>query len=96
MGLLSCNIRVPEDLEVVSLANFPSPRPQGLPVRRLGYDWHEMLLKSIEVIHSARQGHKPAPVHLPAVFEDELPVRAATGNERMALHLASMGSPAAV
>jgi len=92
LGLLSCNVRVPEDLEVVSLANFPSPRPQGLPVRRLGFDWHEMLSKSIEVIRLARQGHKPAPIHLPAVFEDELPVRAATRNEQMALHLASLGS----
>ena len=96
MGLLSCNVRVPEDLEVVSLANFPSLRPQGLPVRRLGYDWHEMLSKAIEVIRSARHGDKPAPVLLPAVFEDELPVRAPTQNERMALHLANMGGPTEV
>ena len=96
MGLLSCNVRVPEDLELVSLANFPSPRPQGLPIRRLGVDWHEMLSRSIEVIQAARQGHKPAPIHLPAVFEDELPARAATRNERMALHVANLGSPAAV
>lgn len=72
-GLLASGIRGGDDLEVVSLANFPSPRPQGVQVQRIGYDWVELLRQSIHTIRQARQGHKPPPVLLPAVFEEDLP-----------------------
>ena len=71
-GLLASGIRGGDDLEVVALANFPSPRPQGVRVQRIGYDWVELLRQAIHTIKQARQGHKPPPVLLPAVFEEEL------------------------
>ena len=83
-GLLSCDVRVPDELEVVSLANFPTPRPQGIQVRRLGFDWVELISRSIDVIRRAHQGHKSPPMFLPAVFEDELPNRRATGQNGFA------------
>lgn len=86
-GLLSCNIKVPADLEVLSLANFPSPRPEGVPVRRLGYDWFELLSKSIEVIRLARQGQRPEQLLIPAVFEEDLPVRRHVGASQEDVHI---------
>jgi len=83
-GLLSCDVRVPDELEVVSLANFPTPRPQGIQVRRLGFDWVELISRAVDVIRGAHQGHKSPPMYLPAVFEDELPARRAAGPNGLA------------
>jgi len=95
-GLLSSNVSVPDNLEVVSLANFPSPCPAGLPVRRLGYDWHDILSKSIEIIRAARQGHKPQGARMPAVFEEELSAIPRFVNKQMASHADNLTSPAVV
>jgi len=94
-GLLSCNVNVPDDLTVVSLANFPSPSPAGLPICRLGYDWREMLSKSIETIRAARHGLSPQVVRLPAAFEDELSATH-SANGRTVGHADNLSSPAAV
>jgi len=53
-------------------ANFPSPVPNVLPARRLGYDARTALTFCLELLEEVRQG-KPARVRtVPAVFEDEL------------------------
>ena len=75
-GLLSSGVRIPEDLDVVAHANFPLISSPPLPIRRLGFDCVDLLRRCVAAIGSLRRGETPAmEQHLPALFEDELPIR---------------------
>jgi len=73
-GLMDAGIRVGKDLDVVALCNFPRPVPTALPFTRLGFDARQVIEACLDVLRTMRDGGAvPAPVHLPALFENELP-----------------------
>lgn len=59
-GLVAAGIRVPDDMEIVAHCNFPCPAPSVLPIARLGYDLHEMLLACMGIINRMRAGETAA------------------------------------
>lgn len=71
-GLVAAGLRVPEELEVVGHCNFPWPTTTHLPVTRLGYDTHQVLVRCIESIDRQRAGEQePTIGTIPAFFETE-------------------------
>ena len=72
MGIVDSGMRVGEELRLVIHANFPSPVPNVLPARRLGYDARTALESCLELLEEVRQGKPPGVRVLPAVFEEEL------------------------
>lgn len=73
-GVLDRSLRTPTDLEIVSLANFPSPAPTILPVTRLGWDMRQELLTATDMIRRFNAGTlKPCAVHAPLYFESQIP-----------------------
>ncbi len=74
-GLVDAGVRVPTDVDVVVHCNFPWPTPSVVPVRRIGYDAAQSLRACLSSIDLQRQGSPvPAPLMIPALFEDELPL----------------------
>lgn len=74
-GLVDAGVRVPTDVDVVVHCNFPWPTPSVVPVRRIGYDAAQSLRACLNSIDVQRQGSPvPAPVMIPPLFEDELPL----------------------
>jgi DNA-binding LacI/PurR family transcriptional regulator len=72
IGLITANVRVPDDCDIVAHCNFPWPTPSLLPVRRLGYDARQLLTLAMQEIDRQRSGHPSADrLDLPARFEDE-------------------------
>lgn len=73
-GVLDRSMRTPTDLEIVSLANYPSPAPTILPVTRLGWDMRQDLLTATDMISRFHAGTlKPCAVHAPLYFESQIP-----------------------
>jgi len=65
--------RVPEDLEIVTHCNWPTPKGHVIHTHRLGYDVRRMLRECIQVIDDWRAGKEtPECVRTPALFENEL------------------------
>ncbi len=78
-GLLRSDVRMPRDVEVVSLANFPSPRLTGLPITRIGFDMVHVLGTCMDLIEQQRSADANTDVAafnsctaIPPVFESEL------------------------
>jgi len=57
-GLEQTRIRVPDDLLVLSVANFPHIPEVGLPVRFVGYDVRGLVSRSIDVLLAAQRKEK--------------------------------------
>lgn len=57
-ALVEIGIKVPEELTLVSLTNFPSQIPQKPPVKLIGYDILGALQKSVQIINDLRDGKK--------------------------------------
>jgi hypothetical protein len=55
-GVLQAEVRVPQDLKVVTHCNWPAPVPSVVPVTRLGYDVRELLARCIEQLNRLREG----------------------------------------
>lgn len=72
-GLLDAQVRVPEDIAVVSHCNLPPAVRTPLPIRRLGYDSRRILNACIELVDRQRAGEPPASIGLQPVFEGEFP-----------------------
>lgn len=72
-ALLTLGLRVPDDLNVVALANFPlAADAQQLPAVRIGFDHRNYLCLAIAAIACRlRQGSPPPVQQLPAVLETE-------------------------
>lgn len=72
-GIVAAGVRTPDDLDVVGHCNFPWPAASVLPVKRLGFDAREVLLRCVEIIDAQRQG-KPVTERtvVPPRFEEEL------------------------
>jgi DNA-binding LacI/PurR family transcriptional regulator len=72
-GLLAAGVKVPEEIEVVAMCNFPVPVPSVFPVKRLGLDIRQLLAECFRTIDTQRRGETPPPIKkLPPLFEDEL------------------------
>jgi len=72
-GLYAAGVRVPDDMDIVGHASFPYATPSVLPIRRIGFDVHEILHKSVDVIQRLRRGRKVQDQTVHALFDDELP-----------------------
>lgn len=72
-GLMAAGMKVPDDIEVVAMCNFPAPVPTMVPIKHLGYDVRLILKKCLQVL-SMQQDGRTAPVmtRIPAMFESEL------------------------
>jgi hypothetical protein len=71
-GLISANVVIPRDLDVVAHCNFPWPAPSVLPVHRLGYDIDEVLHTYLAILEKKRDGERvPPEVQVRAVTEDQ-------------------------
>ena len=72
-GLLAVGLRVPDEVEVVGLANFPWPAPSAVPLRALGYDITQLVALCMTRIEEQRKGEScPAHTAIPALFQEEL------------------------
>ena len=88
MGIASAGVRVPEQLDVVALCNFPWVTPSIVPARRLGYDARRVLAFAISCIDQKRQGLTPPSCTLiPLQFEHEV---SKAVNENMNPNIASL------
>jgi len=72
-GVVASGRRVPEDLEILSHCNWPTPRNPVIPTVRLGYDVRQVLGECVDLIDKWRAG-KPVTkcIAVPALFEDEI------------------------
>jgi DNA-binding LacI/PurR family transcriptional regulator len=69
-GLVAAGVRVPKDLHVVALTNFPLLIPSAIPVTRIGFDIPAMLDLLVLRLEQVRRGEKPPEVTLaPAVVK---------------------------
>ena len=73
MGVVDSGIRVGEELHLVVHANFPSPAPNLLQARRLGYDAPTILAVCLASLDRLRAGATPDVRVIEPVFDDELP-----------------------
>jgi len=89
-GVIAAGVRVPQDLEIVSHANFPQPVPTSVPTTRLGFDCRTIMRLCFETIAARRRGREvPRETRVPALFEEELgePDAPALAAGSSALHL---------
>lgn len=72
-GLVAAGVRVPDDIDVISHANFPWSESLALPVTLLGFNVRRIVHFSADAIFKMRMG-EPAPELqlVPAQFADEL------------------------
>jgi DNA-binding LacI/PurR family transcriptional regulator len=67
-GLVAAGVRVPKDLHVAALTNFPLLVPCAVPVTRIGFDIPAVLDLLVLRLEQVRRGEKPPDVTLvPAV-----------------------------
>lgn len=72
-GLIASEMRVPQDIKVVALCNFPARQKPVLPMRQLGFDIRNALTACVEIIEGIRRGETmPALTLMPALWEDEI------------------------
>ncbi len=72
-GLMAAGVRVPDDVEVIALCNYPSSIESVLPVKMLGVDTRELIRECVQVLDMQRRGETPPPkTLLPVLFENEL------------------------
>jgi len=77
--LKEMNVRVPEDVQIVSHCNWPLPFRPDVPVKLLGFDARQILETGIEMLESARRGEVfTGRTLLPAVFDHEYKQRTRT------------------
>jgi hypothetical protein len=89
-GLLASGIRVPRDLSVVAMTNFPNVLPAALPVTRLGFyipGLLDLLVERLAQMHCGEAA--PACTLVPAVLAGDcadLPLRKASWPARESLN----------
>jgi DNA-binding LacI/PurR family transcriptional regulator len=57
--LLAAGVRVPEDVNVVAITNFPNLVPCAVPVTRIGFDIPALLDLLVERLEQVRRGETP-------------------------------------
>lgn len=72
-GLVAAGVRVPDDLDVISHANFPWSESLAIPVQLLGFDNMRILESCVESLQRQREGDKTPTLRLvPAEFASEV------------------------
>ncbi len=72
-SLMKFGFKVPDDLEIITMCNYPSPVSSPLPVKDLGLDCRMVLKKAVELIEMQRLGQEvPLVVKVPALFDEEV------------------------
>lgn len=72
-GVIAMNKRVPEDLDILTHCNWPTPKGHVIPTCRLGYDVRQILDRCVDVINDMRAGRNVNDeVLVPALFEHEI------------------------
>ncbi len=73
-GVKAAGVKAPDDLLIISHANFPNLPDPALPVTWLGFDLVEMMREAMRLIDAQRRvGADPQKVEVKPVFEDERP-----------------------
>lgn len=71
-GLVEANVRVPDQVRVITHCNWPAPVPSPMPVTRLGFDAAKMLRLCVEQLRRIARGEKvETVVEMPATFESQ-------------------------
>lgn len=72
-GLMTAGVKVPDELDIVALSNFPASVPSALPIVRLGFDLRSILKHCLIILKAQQEGETlPRIMKVPAIFEDEL------------------------
>lgn len=71
-GIVECGLRVPEELKVVALCNWPFPPSSPFPMDLLGYDCRQLLRLAVDAIDSANAGKPLLSISVEPRFENEL------------------------
>jgi hypothetical protein len=73
-GLLAAGVKVPEDIEVVTHANFPLPgaSPLAVPVTRLGFDMRRVLDACFDSMNAHRLNLPTTSTTIGALFQSEI------------------------
>jgi DNA-binding LacI/PurR family transcriptional regulator len=72
-GLVAAGVKVPEDLDVVALCNYPTPASSVFPIKLLGLDCRQVLEECLRILDMQRRKEKPPAMQwLPPLFEEEL------------------------
>lgn len=58
-GLVAAGVRVPDEVSVVSLTNFPRLVPSAIPVTRIGFDIPAVLDLLVQRLEALRRGEVP-------------------------------------
>ena len=56
LGLLDAGVKVGDEFDLVSHANFPLPTVSHVPVKRVGFDVRKILRHCLELLESQRRG----------------------------------------
>ena len=68
-GLHDAGTRVPDELDIVAMCNYPHLPTSALPICWLGTHTHELLQRCIALLNASRRGEAyPLVTHLPPVF----------------------------
>jgi len=73
IGIAASGVRLPDDLDIVALCNFPTPPPSVVPVTRLGFDARAIMAVALDGVASlvaGKGGNRQ--VAISARFEHEL------------------------
>lgn len=86
-GLAGTGVRIPEDLDIVSHCNYPAVPSSPVPIRWLGFDATDLVVRAFNIIREGRvpqareigrKAYEAGATHLlPALWEDEWKGRAA-------------------
>jgi len=70
-GLKFANVKVPGELELVSHCNFPRTSMPALPVKFIGYNIHDLMLRCIEILKLRKSSGKIAKANFIEACTDE-------------------------
>jgi DNA-binding LacI/PurR family transcriptional regulator len=73
-GLLECNLKIGQDIDVIAHCNWPWPIASSAPIQRVGFHARHVLSLALRAIELIRQGKTLSRqfVSVPALFESEI------------------------
>lgn len=72
-GLKEMGIRIPQDMEIITLNNFPAAFPPEVAMQRIGYSVRQILQSCLELINLQRTGQPVPPLTvIKAIAEEEI------------------------
>ena len=72
-GLLECNLKIGQDIDVIAHCNWPWPVASSAPIQRVGFHARHVLSHGLRAIELLRQGKtlRTDMVVVPALFEEQ-------------------------